>query len=82
MEKAPEHKIDCGVAAYLMDASAELAKLNEEFGTLRWRVHRGEPDMFLDLVSGMRSTTRKFLKALEMVEHCLRVSSEDKGTLP
>lgn len=72
----PQHKIDCGAAAYLMDASAELARLNERFDMLNWRVRRGETDMILTCMLEIRSSTRKFLRALEMVEHCLK--TEDK----
>jgi hypothetical protein len=74
MEEAPKHKVDCGVAAYLMDASAELATLNAKFKILKGLVHRGEPDMFLNSILDIRSTTRKFLRALEMTEHCIQAS--------
>ena len=73
-EEPPRHKIDCKAAAFLMDASAELAILNEKFKALGHRVHRGELDsrrMRSSLLHDIRSTARKFMRALEMVEHCL-----------
>jgi hypothetical protein len=71
MGEVPRNKIDCGVAAYFMDASAELARLNDKFDRLRGRVHRGELDnQALELVE-LRSVARKFVRALEMAEHCI-----------
>lgn len=76
LDEPAREKINPQFAGYVFDAVEHLTRITETMKYLRWRIHRGEQQACLYLVEDMRRDARKFMRDLEMCQHCLE---EDKS---
>lgn len=80
MKEDKRSKISGNTAAYVAETIEHFVRLEAAIEDLRWRLHRGEPQMMRASAAGAKRLTRKLIGSIEMLQMCLREYDSEPET--